>query len=187
MADEAQDQSHLDLKDFIDPHVYNCPYCNRRHVSYELRSTYTFDWTATKRCACYFVKCRSCDHTSMHLSFAELREKDPRPGYGYLSRFQADVDIDSRISRRAIWEGGTTRFADRSVVRFCKDCRPDRLAPLRAFLGHLGYPMGCPYGQEPKNIDFSVLSGLSSRPVSRHAWAAASPGTEDALTGRRPW
>jgi len=98
MADEAQDQSHLDLKYFIDPHVYNCPYCNRRHVSYDLRSTSTFDWTATKRCACYFVRCRSCEHTSMHLSFAELRENDQRPGYGgHLSRFQADVDIDSRI------------------------------------------------------------------------------------------
>lgn len=99
MADEPQDQSHLDLKYFIDPYIYNCPYCNRRHVTYELRSTYTFNWTATKRCACYFVRCRSCENTSMHLSFEELREKDSRPGYAghHLSHFRAGVDIDSKI------------------------------------------------------------------------------------------
>lgn len=98
MADEPQDQSHLDLKYFIDPYIYNCPYCNRRHVTYELRSTGTFNWTATKRCACYFVRCRFCENTSMHLSFEELREKDSRPGYAghHLSHFRAGVDIDSK-------------------------------------------------------------------------------------------
>lgn len=26
------DKSHLDNKYFIDPTVYNCPFCNRRHA-----------------------------------------------------------------------------------------------------------------------------------------------------------
>lgn len=37
------DQSHLDLKYFIDDEIYNCAFCNRRHVSYTVESVFSFD------------------------------------------------------------------------------------------------------------------------------------------------
>ena len=88
------DESHLDLKYFIDPHVYNCPFCNRRNVSYELGGWASFDWTDKKRCFVYFVRCRSCNNRSMHLSYngdllASGWNTSP-------NRFKA-VDLDSEM------------------------------------------------------------------------------------------
>jgi hypothetical protein len=39
------DQSHLDDKYFIDGSIYNCSYCNRRHVTYSIDAIRSFDWT----------------------------------------------------------------------------------------------------------------------------------------------
>lgn len=66
------DQSHLDERYFVDEHVYNCPFCNRRHVSYFINGSYAFDWTHDKKCHVYFVRCHSCQNVSMHLSYREL-------------------------------------------------------------------------------------------------------------------
>src|SRR2546427_1190452 len=67
------DQSHLDTRYFVSEYVYNCPFCNRRHVAYTVCDYGSFDWTDKKRCYCYFVQCHSCSKQSMHLSFKELR------------------------------------------------------------------------------------------------------------------
>ncbi len=66
------DQSHLDRKYFINEHVYNCPFCKRRHVSYQLKLRWRFDWSNDKQCYVYTVACRSCEKTSMHLSYQEI-------------------------------------------------------------------------------------------------------------------
>ena len=71
MADTA-DQSHLDLQYFIDDKIYNCPFCNRRHVSYTLETVTHFQWSKEKSCWVYIVKCASCAARSMHLSFEKL-------------------------------------------------------------------------------------------------------------------
>jgi hypothetical protein len=63
------DQSQLDQRYFIDEFVYNCPFCNRRHVSYSIYASSAFDWTENKKCYCYFVTCHSCGKQSMHLTF----------------------------------------------------------------------------------------------------------------------
>ena len=63
------DQSHLDAQYFVDEFVYNCPFCNRRHVAYHLFDHVTFDWTDKKKCTCIFVRCESCNGKSMHLSY----------------------------------------------------------------------------------------------------------------------
>jgi hypothetical protein len=67
------DQSHLDRKYFVNEHVYNCPFCKRRHVCYELKVRWQFDWSNEKRCHVYTVACRSCGKTSMHLSYEEIQ------------------------------------------------------------------------------------------------------------------
>ncbi|MCJ7546462.1 MAG: hypothetical protein MUP30_06505 [Deltaproteobacteria bacterium] len=63
------DESFLDKKYFIDSYKYNCPFCNRGHVSYTLNYSHSFNWEDDKKCYVYFVKCDSCSKTSMHLSF----------------------------------------------------------------------------------------------------------------------
>jgi len=66
------DDSHLDAQYFIDKDVYNCPFCNRRHVSYKIKWTQDFDWTDSKKCRAIFVQCESCEKQSMHLTFADI-------------------------------------------------------------------------------------------------------------------
>lgn len=83
------DESHLDQKYFISKDIYNCPFCNRRHVTYENEGSVGFDWSVKKRCFAWFVKCRSCDNVSMHLTFDNVRE-------GNCSQtFRSDIDLDS--------------------------------------------------------------------------------------------
>lgn len=86
------DQSHLDQKYFIDPTIYNCPFCKRRHVSYTNKGSIAFDWSNDKKCAIWLIKCDSCGKTSMHLTFEALNDST------YSSaRFRKDVDLDSLI------------------------------------------------------------------------------------------
>lgn len=66
------DESHLDNLYFVDSGVYNCPFCNRRHVSYSVTTQWSFDWTDTKKCYGYIAVCHSCDNRSMHLSFTNM-------------------------------------------------------------------------------------------------------------------
>lgn len=66
------DESHLDECYFIDADVYNCPFCNRRNVMYDVLSRRSFDWTGSKECYAYFVRCASCRKISMHLSYTSV-------------------------------------------------------------------------------------------------------------------
>jgi hypothetical protein len=95
MAGESQDQSHLDRKYFIDSHIYNCPFCNRRHVAYEMTGYDVFNWANMKQCWVYFVRCRSCLRTSMHLSYDKLLSSSP---FGEdMLQFKDELDLDSLI------------------------------------------------------------------------------------------
>jgi transcription elongation factor Elf1 len=85
------DQSHLDGRYFIDESKYNCPFCNRRHVSYNIQSRYVFNWTDSKTCRVVFVRCGSCEKVSMHLSFQEVLSSPD----SYW--FKKDFDIDAAI------------------------------------------------------------------------------------------
>ena len=84
------DSSYLDSRYFIDPDVYNCPFCNRRNVVYENLGFRQFDWSTTKKCDAWQVRCSSCKNVSMHLTFLVVHDKmysDPK--------FDADVDLDA--------------------------------------------------------------------------------------------
>ncbi|MGR3309415.1 MAG: hypothetical protein ACUZ77_01450 [Candidatus Brocadiales bacterium] len=75
-----QDQSHLDKQYFIDIFKYNCPYCNRNHVSYTVTNWFGFDWATDKRCYGYRVRCASCGNVSLHLSWLEISTWAPPTG-----------------------------------------------------------------------------------------------------------
>ena len=87
------DLSHLDKKYFIDPHIYNCPFCKRNNVSYSLIDTFSFHWSENKTCYGYIVRCNSdgCEKTSMHLSFQKLRRYDSS------DQFMDGLDIDAAL------------------------------------------------------------------------------------------
>ena len=92
------DQSHLDQKYFIDAHSYNCPFCKRGHVSYDVTSVHTFHWSFDKTCYVYFVVCKSCQHVSMHLSYVVLVTVTNIGNFRQLTTtFRKDVDLDSQI------------------------------------------------------------------------------------------
>ena len=84
------DESYLDQKYFINSSIYNCPYCNRRHVSYTLLRQVSFHWSENKDCNAYFVQCDSCKHISMHLSYYDLYDSK----YG---GFRTGLDLDEHI------------------------------------------------------------------------------------------
>lgn len=91
------DQSHLDQKYFIDHAIYNCPFCNRRHVTYDVIDHQIFHWSKNKICLVIFVRCNSCNYISMHLSFKEPLQKTTNPHQPLFNRFREGVDIDSMI------------------------------------------------------------------------------------------
>jgi len=86
------DQSHLDDKYFIDDTIYNCPFCNRRHVSYSVENKVFFNWSNSKGCDIWLIKCESCEKISMHLSHKNLQMQH----YGY-AHLDGSIDLDSLI------------------------------------------------------------------------------------------
>lgn len=90
------DNSDLDQKYFIDPWRYNCPFCKRNHVSYSIVDMMIFHWSEKKFCYIYKIKCASCEGTSMHLSYEDLRTQEGYPKQ-YIYRFKDKIDIDSKM------------------------------------------------------------------------------------------
>lgn len=87
------DESYLDQKYFIDDSIYNCPYCNRRHVAYVVVDIVGFNWSTEKYCTAWFVQCRSCKGTSMHLTFNDLQTSN----YSSPAHLTGCVDLDSQF------------------------------------------------------------------------------------------
>ena len=93
------DDSYLDDRYFIDRHVYNCPFCNRRHVLYSVIMNWNFDWTDNKKCYIYLVECHSCEKRSMHLSYTDIeiniyRTVGNRNYYRFNEEFEKVEDPD---------------------------------------------------------------------------------------------
>src|SRR5690554_3949143 len=92
------DQSHLDSRYFVDERVYNCPFCNRRHVAYHVCDVSEFEWSQRKLCTAFFVICESCGNRSMHLTFSP-------PPFTYIAsrgnnrvyRFDAQEGVDMGV------------------------------------------------------------------------------------------
>lgn len=95
------DLSHLDKKYFVDSETYNCPFCKRNNVPYDLVSTSVFDWNDSKQCYVYFIKCQSCRKTSLHWSWEEIRAvitKYASGTYSYHDYFDYEIeDLDVKF------------------------------------------------------------------------------------------
>ena len=114
------DQSHLDQRYFVDSKIYNCPFCNRRHVEYSIFQHVEFDWTDEKRCWVFFVQCHSCLKTSMHLTFKKLGVNIE----SYQTRFNlpSDVDEGTTLDDAMFYSVPTSFFVlDERVPRVLRD------------------------------------------------------------------
>ncbi|MGM0588956.1 MAG: hypothetical protein ACQETE_11100 [Bacteroidota bacterium] len=89
------DQSHLDDKYFVDTYIYNCPYCNRRHVTYGIEDKTFFDWNSNKTCYLYTVVCMSCGNKSLHLSYQDIPLKYFKT-YQTVKLNKFDIDIEEK-------------------------------------------------------------------------------------------
>lgn len=107
------DQSHLDSKYFITTDVYNCPFCNRRHVKYNTLRRFQFNWSNQKTCDVWRVQCASCEKVSMHLTYEELQHDN----WG-APHFREDVDLD-----KAFFYSVPTSFfvVDRRIPRVLRE------------------------------------------------------------------
>ncbi len=67
---ESHDQSHLDRKYFINEKKYNCPFCNRKSITYKVIDKISFDWSNSRVVFGYLIACGgdSCGKVSFHLS-----------------------------------------------------------------------------------------------------------------------
>jgi len=111
------DLSHLDKKYFLDARRYNCPFCNRGSVAYEVISTNDFHWSDERIVYIYLVQCteNGCQKISMHLSdfhfinnSFEQRPLNLKPGRKYNDKELDDYfffhqptsffTVDSRIN-----------------------------------------------------------------------------------------
>ena len=114
------DQSQLDQRYFVDQYVYNCPFCNRRHVSYSIRTHSRFDWTETKLCYVYFVECHSCRKDSMHLTFTELPVAYINGQFSF--SFGDNVDVGAVLDRAFFYSVPTSFFVlDERVPRVLRE------------------------------------------------------------------
>ncbi len=91
------DLSHLDKKYFVDGDVYNCPFCKRNNVKYSMVGYFRFDWSGNKECFGYLIQCSSCDKTSLHLSYQDLRAQQYTSRIGSGNYFSGVGEIDSKI------------------------------------------------------------------------------------------
>lgn len=75
---ESHDQSHLDRKYFIDKYKYNCPFCNRKSITYTVVGRFDFCWSNDKVVFGYRVICggSSCRKVSLHLSYHDIEISD---------------------------------------------------------------------------------------------------------------
>lgn len=67
---ETNDQSHLDRKYFIDEKKYNCPFCNRKSITYSVIDKFYFNWSNDRFVLGYLVRCGgdTCKKVSLHLT-----------------------------------------------------------------------------------------------------------------------
>ncbi len=107
------DESYLDDKYFVDPHVYNCPFCNRRHVSYAVVDKSRFNWTDNKECFVYIIQCSSCGNRSMHLSYQDVAIQQHSRAFA-----EDATDLDDKF----FYSVPTSFFVlDRAIPRVIRD------------------------------------------------------------------
>jgi len=97
---DSYDQSHLDRKYFIDKEKYNCPFCNRKSITYSVTEKFRFNWSNDRTVFGYLVVCGgdSCKQTSFHLSDHDICLNDEKFYYTMQDKavlYASKMDLDT--------------------------------------------------------------------------------------------
>jgi len=97
---ESHDQSHLDRKYFIDKEKYNCPFCNRKSITYEVIAKFCFSWSNDRIVVGYLISCGgdTCKKTSLHLSDHDIEifnEKFLKTAMDGKYIYASEMDLDT--------------------------------------------------------------------------------------------
>lgn len=98
------------MKYFINEKVYNCPFCNRRNVSYYVSDCGSFNSSNDKSVYFYVVQCSDddCKKESFHLSVHDIAIVESRSIYPFHS-FRFSHDHDRPTTNKRI-EGGIISY-----------------------------------------------------------------------------
>lgn len=69
---QMEDKTPLDQNAFSEPPVYDCPYCGRRNVKYQIIGRSIFDESRNETCFLWFIECSVCNKQSWRLSYDGL-------------------------------------------------------------------------------------------------------------------
>lgn len=160
-----------------------------------------FDWNNEKKCAVHLVKCNSCQKTSLHFSFNEMRANGQ---YGLINDFKENMDIDkglffsqpssfftldNRIDSRIrdlIWEAEQSRRANLLVgASAClrkavyELIRYEKTTVINKRNGHTDYEASIKKLKEkflsvsPELFDaLSSIQEMTSDPLHEESWEA---------------
>ena len=165
------DQSSLDERYFIDHHVYNCSFCNRRNVSYTVWDQTSFDWTENKTCYVYVVRCDSCLKKSMHLSYTDLEAHTVRGGH-MRGRFTV-TDLEDGIDHVLFYSVPTSFFVlDSRVPRVLRELLTEAEGSLKsnfltgasACARKIVYELSVDQGSETGNYEDRIKSLKQKHP-----------------------
>lgn len=165
------DQSNLDSKYFVDHTVYNCPFCNRRHVSYHIYGHAKFNWTPAKECRVFFVRCNSCSNGSMHLTFSPV-ETIQTPSQRFRFRITEDVDTNE-LDEHFFYSVPTSFFSlDQRIPRGLRELVTEAEGSLKsnfltgasACARKIVYELGVISGAEGDNYEDRIKSLKTKHP-----------------------
>lgn len=176
------DHSHLDSRYFVDRIVYNCPFCNRRHVAYHVYDHVSFDWTDKKICTAFFVQCRSCEKRSMHLTFEAIKVS-AQGSYGSRPFYRFDEeegqDIGERLDRSIFYSVPTSFFVlDERIPRVLRDLiteaegclKGNYLTGSSACARKIVYELGKLYDADGENYEDRIKSLKALHPQVEPAY-----------------
>lgn len=163
------DDSQLDKKYFIDSYKYNCPFCNRRHVSYRGRESHSFDWNDNKKCHVYFIECDSCERRSMHLSFIEI----PLIRIGAYPVYRFDTEAIEHLDDTFFYSAPTSFFViDKNIPVVLRELfteaegclKSNFLTGASACIRKIVYELALKEGATGINYDERIRSLKKTRP-----------------------
>lgn len=112
--EQSYDESYKDQKYFVDDDKYNCPFCNRRHVTYSVTNKFDFDWSRNNKVYGYIIKCESCQKESLHLSNFDWYQEYgypyfKMPPYNMKDEAKANYDVEE-LDRYFFYKKPTSFF-----------------------------------------------------------------------------
>ena len=101
------DKSEEDYKYFTENKTYNCPYCKRKNVKYDVTKRFVVDWSNSKKAYGHLVRCSESDCKKVSLHFSNHFLDIPFGQFSYPSK---EFALDQRPKAKSISGFGAPSF-----------------------------------------------------------------------------